>query len=73
MITNDDYTIVNAQVGVAGEQWELMLNVENLTDEEYYPDVQRFPNYYLLDGGESIVVGTLGQPRLVTASLSFFF
>ena len=50
-----------------------MLNVKNLFDEEYYMDVQHFPNYYLLDGGDSIVIGTLGQPRLVTLSFSYFF
>ena len=34
-VTNPDYTLVNAQVGVAAERWELMFNVENLADEEY--------------------------------------
>ncbi|MYD99247.1 MAG: TonB-dependent receptor [Gammaproteobacteria bacterium] len=72
-VTNPAFTIVNAQVGFAKESWELMLNVENLTDEAYYTDVQHFPNYYLLDGGESVVIGTLGQPQLLTASFSYFF
>lgn len=72
-ITNPDYTVVNAQLGVAGEQWELTVNAENLFDEEYYPDLQRFPNFFLLDGGDNIVIGTLGQPRLITATLSYHF
>ena len=72
-VTNPDFTVVNAQVGLARESWELMLNVENLADEVYYTDVQHFPNFYLLDGGDNIVIGTLGQPRLFTASLSYFF
>ena len=72
-VTNPDYTLVNAQVGVAAERWELMFNVENLADEEYYMDVQHFPNFYLLDEVDPIVIGTLGQPRLFTASLSYFF
>jgi iron complex outermembrane receptor protein len=72
-VTNPDFTLVNAQVGIGTESWELMLNVKNLTDEEYYPDVQRFPNFFLLDGDESIVIGTLGQPRLISASFSYRF
>ena len=72
-VTNPSYTIVNAQVGVAGERWELIASAKNLFDEDYYNDVQHFPNFYLLDGGDDIVIGTLGQPRLVSVSLSLFF
>ena len=72
-VTNPSHTLVNAQIGQTSEDWEVMLNVENLFDEDYYMDVQHFPNYYLLDGGDSIVIGTLGQPRLVTLSFSYFF
>ena len=72
-VTNPSYTLVNAQIGQTSEDWEVMLNVKNLFDEEYYMDVQHFPNYYLLDGGDSIVIGTLGQPRLVTLSFNYFF
>lgn len=72
-VRNPRYTLLSAQAGVAGENWELMLNGENLADKKYYTDVQHFPNYHGLDGGEFIVIGTLGQPRLLTASLSFFF
>ena len=72
-VTNPSYTLVNAQIGQTSEDWELMLNIENLFDEDYYIDVQHFPNYYLLDGGDSIVIGTLGQPRLITASFNYFF
>ena len=72
-VTNPSYTLVNAQIGQTSEDWEVMLNVKNLFDEDYYMDVQHFPNYYLLDGGDSIVIGTLGQPRLVTLSFSYFF
>ena len=72
-VTNPSYTLVNAQLGVAGENWQLMGHVKNLLDEDYYSDVQHFPNFYLLDGGDNIVIGTLGQPRLLSLSLSFFF
>ena len=72
-VKNPDYTLVNAQVGVAGERWEFTINAKNLFDEEHYVDLQRFPNLYLLDGGENILIGTLGQPRLVTGSLTVHF
>ncbi len=81
-LRNPSYTVVNAQIGVAGENWEFTVNAENLTDEDYYTDVQSFPNFYGLDadgvcvypdGSDCLIIGTLGQPRLITASLSYFF
>ena len=72
-VTNPSYTVVNAQLGVAAETWQLMAHVKNLADQEYYSDVQHFPNFYGLDGGADIVIGTLGQPRLLSVSLSYFF
>ena len=81
-LTNPSFTIVNAQVGVAGETWEFTVNAENLTDKAYYTDSQSFPNFYGLDAGDDcfypngdacLTIGTLGQPRLITASLSYFF
>jgi len=51
-----------------------MVNVENITDEDYYVDVQYLSNLYLLDdAGDNIIIGTLGQPRLVTASINYYF
>lgn len=66
---------VSAQLGVERDTWELALNVENLLDEDYYTDVQTFPDFFFLEGDADgiIVIGTLGQPRLVTASLSYSF
>ena len=74
-VVNPSFTLVGVQVGVASENWELMLNVENLTDEDYYTDVQTFPDFFFLEGDADgiIVIGTLGQPRLVTASFSYSF
>ena len=81
-LRNPSYTVVNAQVGVAGENWEFTVNAENLTDKAYYTDAQSFPNFYGLDAGDAcfypagdacLTIGTLGQPRLITASLSYFF
>ena len=64
--------MVNGQLGFLWENMELMLHVENLTDEGYYNDVQHFPNFHNFDPAE-IVIGTLGQPRLTTVSLSYHF
>ena len=72
-VTNPDYTLVNAQVGVLTDRWEATLAVKNLFDDDHYVDLQRFPNLYTLDGGENILIGTRGQPRLVTASITFNF
>ncbi len=72
-VTNPSYVIVNAQLGIVGDNWELMFSMKNLLDEDYYMDVQHFPNYHLLDGGDNIVIGTLGQPRLFTVSYSYSF
>ena len=73
-VDNPSYTLVNAQVGVAGERWELTVNAKNLFDEDHYVDLQRFPNLYTLDnGGADILIGTRGQPRLITGNLTFHF
>jgi iron complex outermembrane receptor protein len=72
-VTNPDYTLVNAQLGLAGERWELMVTAKNLFDDDHYVDLQRFPNLYTLDGGENILIGTRGQPRLITGSITFHF
>lgn len=71
-VTNPGFTIINAQLGISRPNWELNFSVENIADEVYYTDVQHFPNFYLLDGGDNVVIGTLGQPRLFKISLSLF-
>jgi iron complex outermembrane receptor protein len=70
---NPDYTLVNLRVGVARDNWEFAVNVENAFDEEYYTDTTLFPNFNPLIPQPSIVIGTYGQTRLVTASLSVSF
>ena len=49
------------------------MNAKNLFDRKHYNDLQHFPNFRLLDGGDNLVIGTLGQPRLITANLGFRF
>ena len=72
-VRNPPYSLVNAQIGIKKGNWELLLQAENLTDENYHTDVQRFPNLHVIDGLESVNIGTLGPPRLFTASLKYTF
>ena len=76
-VTNPSFTIVNGQLGFLWENMELMFHMENLTDEGYYNDVQHFINGHDLigirGGPGDIVIGTLGQPRLSTVSLTYYF
>lgn len=72
-VTNPSYTLVNAQVSLIADRWTLTVAAKNLFDDDHYVDLQRFPNLYLLDGGENIVIGTRGQPSLVTASVTVNF
>jgi iron complex outermembrane receptor protein len=74
-IINPSYTIANVQAGWSKNNWELMLNLENIFDESYYVDVQYLSNLYAIDdnGSGNIIIGTLGQPKLFTASLTYYF
>ncbi len=76
-ITNDDYSVLNLQIGIQNGPWELMVNVDNVTDEEYYTDLENFPNFGLDGlagfGPATIVIGTHGHPRIVSASVSYSF
>lgn len=78
VLTNDSFQVVDLQIGIQSDRWELMLNIDNVTDEEYYTDLEPFDNFSfsgLTGGGEParIAIGTLGHPRLVTASVSYSF
>lgn len=70
---NPSYDLVGVRIGVARENWEIAVNVENLFDEEYYSDTTLFPNFNPLIPQPSLVIGTLGQPRLVTISATVTF
>ncbi len=72
-----DFTVMDIQVGLASDNWELMLNLDNAFDERYYTDVEPFPNFGFggLIGTEpaGIIIGTHGHPRLFTASATYRF
>ena len=73
---NPSFAVVNASVGIAGESWEVRLYVENLFDENYYIDVQEFPNFAgtaIAGAPADIIIGTLEQPRRAKISLKYLF
>ena len=80
-VKHPGYQVFNLRVGVENERWSAAINVKNLFDEDYYTDGSVWP-------GDSVpgwnrddpigltfnpVIGTLGQPRLVTAVVSAKF
>jgi len=70
---NPAQTLVNARLGVKRRNVEVALNVENLFNTAYYTDATLFPSFDPLLAQPSIIIGTLGQPRLVTGSISVRF
>ncbi len=74
--TNPDFTVVDLGAGVEWNNWEFGIHVENLFDEDYYIDVQEFPNFAgsKLQGAPGyIIIGTLEQPRRVVGSVQYHF
>lgn len=73
---NPSFTVVDIGFAVEWESVELRLHVENLFDEEYYIDVQEFPNFAgsAISGAPgSIIIGSLEQPRRAVASVRYSF
>jgi outer membrane receptor protein involved in Fe transport len=60
-------------VGIGSDRWEFSAGVENLFDEEHYTDATLFPNFNPLVPQDAIIIGTLGQPRLLTAAFKVMF
>lgn len=76
-VRNPSFTVADLQMGLVAGSWELAVNVQNLFDEDYYTDLEPFPNFgfdgLTGTGPETFIIGTFGQPRLVTASATFRF
>ena len=73
---NPSFVIVDLGAGVEWNNWEFGIHIENLFDEEYYIDVQEFPNFAgaaLPTAPELIIIGTLEQPRRVVGSVQYHF
>ena len=76
-VENPEFTVMDVQVGLASNNWEFMLNLDNAFDERYYTDVEPFPNFgfdgLIGTGPAEIIIGTHGHPRLFTASATYRF
>ena len=72
-VENPDFTVLGLRAGVTNERWELSAGIENLFDEDYYTDVTVFPNFNPLVPLDTVIIGTLGQPRLFTVALRVWF
>jgi iron complex outermembrane receptor protein len=73
---NPSFVVVDIGGAIQWSSWEARLHIENIFDEEYYIDVQEFPNFAgtALSGNPgSIIVGSLEQPRRAVLSLSYDF
>ena len=74
--TNPSFTVVDVSAGYSFGNVTVDLYVENVFDEEYYVDVQEFPNFAgsLVPGGPGqIIIGSLEQPRRVIGSVKVEF
>ena len=78
-ITNPSYAVVNLQFGYSNGPWDFVISVDNLLDEDYYTDLENFPNFsddspdFGGTGPAAIVIGTFGQPKIAQASLTYNF
>ena len=78
VLTNDSFEVIDLQIGIQNDRWEMMVNIDNVSDEKYYTDFEPFDNSSfagLTGNGEParIAIGTLGHPRLITGSDNYFF
>ncbi|MDH4048679.1 MAG: TonB-dependent receptor [Gammaproteobacteria bacterium] len=73
---NPGFTVVDVGAWVDWQSWQFGVHVENVFDEEYYIDVQEFPNFAgTAQAGApgAIIIGTLEQPRRIVATAQFRF
>ena len=60
------YELANLSVGIEHDAWALRLNVENVFNKGYYSDGSIWPGDAVPGARRDVVIGTLGQPRLLT-------
>lgn len=60
------YEIANVSLGIENPAWSLRMNVENIFDKGYYSDGSIWPGDAIPNAPVDMVIGTLGQPRLIT-------
>jgi iron complex outermembrane receptor protein len=80
-IKNPKYYTLNLTTGIRTGNWEFMIHGENLTDEQYYTDLENWVN---LGAGGALdpvnnmtdpfyIIGTHGHPRMISGSISYRF
>tara|TARA_S200000501_G_scaffold91479_1_gene84813 strand:+ start:2828 stop:4978 length:2151 start_codon:yes stop_codon:yes gene_type:complete len=80
-IKNPSYYTLNLTTGIRSGNWEFMIHGENLTDEQYYTDLENWVN---LGAGGALdpvnnmtdpfyIIGTHGHPRMISGSISYRF
>lgn len=67
------YELTNLSIGVENSRWGLRMNVENIFDKGYYTDGSIWPGDAVPGAPRDVVIGTLGQPRLITLTASVRF
>jgi len=80
-IDNPSYDTINLTTGIRFGNWEFMIHGENLTDEQYYTDLENWVNLGgggALDGVNNMtdpfyIIGTHGHPRMLSASVTYNF
>ena len=73
---NPGFTVVDIGAWIDWQKWQFGVHIENVFDEEYYIDVQEFPNFAgtaQVGSPGAIIIGTLEQPRRIVASAQLRF
>jgi outer membrane receptor protein involved in Fe transport len=71
---NPAYTVFDLNIGMAWSDWEVLLLVENVFDEDYYIDAQEFPNFApVLIPQSAVIIGTVERTRRIMAVLNYQF
>ena len=74
-LKNPSYEVVNIQAGFSSGPWDFMLTLDNALGEDYYTDMEVFPNLSNDQAtiGDTFIIGTYGVQKLFQASLSYNF
>jgi len=74
-LKNPSYEVVNIQAGFKNGPWDFMLTLDNAFGEDYYTDMEVFPNLSNDQAtiGDTFIIGTYGVQKLFQASLTYNF
>ena len=64
-----------SQAAFSSGAWDLMLTMDNALNEDYYTDMEVFPNLSNDQAtiGDTFIIGTYGVQKLYQVSLSYNF